>query len=316
MQLLLLDAILVDGRRLSKSTWADFHPIVAKLSHLYAANIVLCRATTLQQLRLHMARAVSEICAMRVELLGTPVDILSREETLARIEGSISNGTRLQHVALNVAKLVSLQKNPELRDDVEGSDIVGIDGMGIVLALQMLGHSGIKRVSGVDLMCGVLALCGQRGYRPYFLGATPEVVRQAVTAAQKSFPGLTFAGFHDGYFGADREHAVMKGVRESGADCLFIGMPTPRKERLLRTWRDRLDTPFIMGVGGGLDVLAGKVSRAPEWMQERGLEWAFRVYQEPRRMWWRYLSTNAQFAGMLLQLMAVRLLKSRGHPQR
>jgi N-acetylglucosaminyldiphosphoundecaprenol N-acetyl-beta-D-mannosaminyltransferase len=250
---------------------------------------------------------------MRVELLGTPVDIFSSDETLACIEESISSRRRLQHVALNVAKLVSLQNNQELRDDIADSDIVGVDGMGIVLALRLLGHSRVERIPGVDLMLDVLDICSKSGYRPYFLGATPAVVRHAAAVAQAKFPGLQFAGFQDGYFGADGEAEAMEKIQKSGADCLFIGMPTPRKERLLRAWRDRLEVPFIMGVGGGLDVLAGKVSRAPKWMQDGGLEWAYRIYQEPRRMWWRYVSTNTRFAGMLLQLTAHRLLGSQGH---
>src|SRR6516225_9083210 len=85
----------------------------------------------------------------------------------------------------------------------------------------------------------------------------------------------------------------------SGADCLFIGLPTPRKERFLAAYRDRLGVPFIMGVGGSFDVLAGEVTRAPQAMQKFGLEWLYRIYQEPRRMWWRYFRTNTIFAGMM-----------------
>lgn len=245
---------------------------------------------------------------MRYDLLGTPVDVLTRHETLVMVETSIASRRRLQHVALNVAKLVSLRTSPELRADVENSDIVGIDGMGIVLALRLLGHRQVERVSGVDLMMEVLTLCAKHGWRPYFLGASPEVVHQAVGIAERMFPGLEFAGFEHGYFKSGDTQTVLQAIQRSAADCLFIGMPTPRKERLMSAWRDQLDVPFIMGVGGGLDVLAGKVNRAPVWMQRRGLEWAYRVYQEPGRMWWRYARTNARFSAMLLRLMIRRIL--------
>jgi N-acetylglucosaminyldiphosphoundecaprenol N-acetyl-beta-D-mannosaminyltransferase len=92
-------------------------------------------------------------------------------------------------------------------------------------------------------------------------------------------------------------------IRVSGADCLFIGMPTPRKERFLAAHRDLLGVPFIMGVGGSFDVVAGKVNRAPAKLQALGLEWLYRVYQEPGRMWWRYAKTNTIFAFLLLRAM-------------
>ena len=101
-------------------------------------------------------------------------------------------------------------------------------------------------------------------------------------------PNIRFAGMRDGYFAADREKEVVEEIRNSGADCLFIAMPTPRKERFLSAYRDQLQVPFIMGVGGSFDVLAGDVTRAPPLMQKSGLEWLYRIYQEPSRMWWRY----------------------------
>jgi N-acetylglucosaminyldiphosphoundecaprenol N-acetyl-beta-D-mannosaminyltransferase len=248
---------------------------------------------------------------MRVELLGSPVDILSARETIQCIDESIAKRVRLQHVALNVAKLVALRTNSELREDVISSNIVGIDGMGIVLALKVMGHRNVPRVSGVDLLCDSLSLCANRGYHPFFLGAEKSVVKAAVQTAREKYPGLVFAGVRDGYFSEAQEDAVREEIQASHADCLFIGMPTPRKERLLAKWRGKLDVPFIMGVGGSFDVLAGKVQRAPLWMQQSGLEWAYRVYQEPRRMWWRYARTNAVFLGLLFKIAVRRLIQIR-----
>ena len=93
----------------------------------------------------------------------------------------------------------------------------------------------------------------------------------------------------------------------TGADCLFIAMPTPRKERFLAAYRDQLQVPFIMGVGGSFDVLAGEVTRAPPLIQKSGLEWLYRIYQEPGRMWWRYCRTNTIFAGMMLSSLIKRI---------
>jgi N-acetylglucosaminyldiphosphoundecaprenol N-acetyl-beta-D-mannosaminyltransferase len=131
------------------------------------------------------------------------------------------------------------------------------------------------------------------------LGATSEIVHRSAMRVRQQYPTICFAGLRDGYFRPEQESEIVNQIRCSGADCLFIGMPTPRKERFLAAHRDSLNVPFIMGVGGSFDILAGTVRRAPARMQTCGLEWLYRVYQEPRRMWWRYAKTNALFAGLL-----------------
>jgi N-acetylglucosaminyldiphosphoundecaprenol N-acetyl-beta-D-mannosaminyltransferase len=234
-------------------------------------------------------------------LLGCPIDILTMTETVGRVHEAMRAGRRLQHVALNVAKLVNMQTDRVLAADVRDSDLVGIDGMGIVWAARCLGIEVKERVAGIDLFQEILAVCAKNGFRPYFLGATAEIVRKASESAGKKYPGICFAGVRDGYFRPEQESEIVEEIRASGADCLFIGMPTPRKERFLAAHRDRIGASFIMGVGGSFDVLAGHVRRAPPWIQAAGLEWIYRIYQEPRRMWWRYTRTNAIFATMVLR---------------
>ena len=243
---------------------------------------------------------------MRTNLLGCPVDVLTMKETVERITAAMRNRRRLQHVALNVAKLVNMRSDPVLRSDVVGSDLIGIDGMGIVLALHCFGVPVKERVAGIDLFQEILTVCSKDGFRPFFLGATPDVLRQAVDRIVARFPSLQFAGMRDGYFRADEEAQLVEQIVNSKADCLFIAMPTPRKERFLAAYRDRLGVPFIMGVGGSFDVIAGHVQRAPLRMQSMGLEWLYRICQEPRRMWWRYAKTNTLFAGMLVQILVHR----------
>jgi N-acetylglucosaminyldiphosphoundecaprenol N-acetyl-beta-D-mannosaminyltransferase len=170
-----------------------------------------------------------------------------------------------------------------------------------------------ERVAGIDLMVQLLGVCAQQGYRPYFLGARRDVLDRAIAVARQRWPGLEFAGSRDGYFRSEEEPAVVDEIRRSGADCLFIGMPTPRKERFLHQHRDSLGVPFIMGVGGSFDVLAGLVARAPAAMQRLGLEWLHRTLQEPRRMWRRYLATNIAFAGLLASAVVARALHRNNH---
>ena len=237
---------------------------------------------------------------MRSEFLGTPVDLLDFGATVAAAEQAIRRKEKCVHVALNVAKFVKLQDDAELRRDVHGGDIVGVDGMGIAWALNWIEGHDVDRVPGVDLMMALLELGAREGFRPYILGAKQDVLQQAVENAQQRWPGLEFAGYRNGYFGADDEPGIVEAINASGADCLFLAMPTPMKERFMAKHRSALQPSFIMGVGGSVDVLAGAVKRAPAWMQKTGLEWFYRLYQEPRKMFMRYATTNSRFAGILI----------------
>jgi N-acetylglucosaminyldiphosphoundecaprenol N-acetyl-beta-D-mannosaminyltransferase len=247
---------------------------------------------------------------MREEFLGVPIDILSLNETVDLADKSMSRREQCRHVALNVAKLVKMRRQPELWRDVVESDIVGIDGMGILWGSRLLGLKARERVAGIDLFKEILSLCDRKGFRPFFLGATDGVLQKMVFNIRADHPNLQIAGWHNGYFGPEENPRLVESIRRSGADCLFLGLPTPRKERLLAQYKDEFGVPFIMGVGGSFDVLAGKVSRAPSWMQNAGLEWFYRFYQEPRRMFWRYFSTNISFATLLTGELVSRAVHS------
>lgn len=247
---------------------------------------------------------------MRENFLGCPIDLLTMTETVDLARGAMRRRQRLQHVALNVAKFVNMRRDRVLAADVADSDVISVDGMGIVLGARMLGLPVRTRVAGVDLLTELLAVCAEEGFKPYFLGATPAISQLSVALVREKHPSIQFAGRKDGYFAPDQEAEVVRDIRRSGADCLFIGMPTPRKERFLAAYRDELNVPFIMGVGGSLDILAGQIRRAPAVMQQLGLEWLYRVYQEPGRMWWRYAKTNTLFAGILVQAVVRRSLSS------
>jgi len=244
-------------------------------------------------------RAALRCAKAPVHFFDVPIHPLTMAETLAEVASAMRERRPLQHVALNVAKLVNLRRDAELRADVFGADLVGVDGMGILVGARLLGIALSERVAGVDLMERILALCADQGFRPYLLGARPEVLQTAVATLAHRHPHLQLAGYHDGYFSAADEPAVVAGIRDSGADCLFVGMPTPRKERFMAAHRAVLGVPFVMGVGGGIDVLAGVVRRAPLAWQRSGFEWLYRTLQEPRRMWRRYLTTNVAYARIL-----------------
>ena len=216
----------------------------------------------------------------------------------------------LRQVSINVAKFVAMRENPELDQDVRTSDLINVDGMGILWAARVLGLDVPERVAGIDLFESVLALCAAHGYRPFLLGARQEILERAVEVARERYAGLLFAGWRNGYFSGSEEGGVVSEIKASQADCLFIGMPTPRKERFLASHGGKLGVPFVMGVGGSLDVLAGAVRRAPPLIQAFGLEWLFRMAQEPRRLGPRYLKTNAAFACILIKALGRNLFSA------
>jgi len=238
---------------------------------------------------------------MRTSVLGCPIDILTMDEAVGLARLAMHNRHRIRHVALNVAKLVNMRRDPVLAADVVGIDLITMDGIGIIWAARLFKLPAKERVTGIDLFTRLLAVCAEDGLKPYFLGATSFVLQQTAERVSERHPSIRFAGMRDGYFTAEQENDVVDEIAQSGADCLFIGMPTPQKERFLAAHRERLNTPFIMGVGGSFDVLSGHVQRAPARWQTLGCEWLYRVYQEPRRMWWRYAKTNTLFLGILAQ---------------
>src|SRR5262249_52585849 len=146
----------------------------------------------------------------------------------------------------------------------------------------------------------ILARASDRRYRVYCLGATAEVLARAEQAMALMHPGVQFVGRHDGYMSSEEEPEVADDIRRSAADVLFVAMTSPKKERVLARWGATLHVPVCHGVGGSFDVRAGMVKRAPDVWQRYGLEWLYRVRQEPARLWKRYLVTNSIFIAMLL----------------
>ncbi|MFZ6049005.1 WecB/TagA/CpsF family glycosyltransferase [Pseudomonas sp. CR3202] len=236
----------------------------------------------------------------RIEVMGCPMDEASMAETVQAIRTAVVAGRFTQHVVVNVAKLVNMRRDAQLSESVRSCDIINIDGMGVVVGARFLGHKVRERVAGVDLFHELLAMSAKEGLSVYLLGARDEVVATTASKVQALYPGLKIAGYHNGYFWDD-EAAMVDKIRASGAQLLFVAITSPKKENFINRWRDQLGVTFVMGVGGTFDVVAGKVKRAPLWMQNWGLEWLYRVIQEPGRMWKRYLTTNSQFAWLLFK---------------
>jgi N-acetylglucosaminyldiphosphoundecaprenol N-acetyl-beta-D-mannosaminyltransferase len=234
------------------------------------------------------------------DLLGVPINALTMDDVLDRIDEAIAPRRRLRIGVVNAAKLVNMRRDAALRQDVLSSDLILADGMSVVWASRLLGRPLPERVTGIDLMLGMLRRGARKGHRVYCLGATQEVLDRVTAHIAADYPGLQLAGCHHGYFGPAEEPVVAAAIAAARADILFVAMTSPHKERFLARWDDRLGVPVCHGVGGSFDILAGKVRRAPKCWQRVGLEWLYRVGQEPRRLWRRYLVTNTLFSWMVL----------------
>lgn len=231
----------------------------------------------------------------RVQICNIPVDALTMQQTIDKVDKAIAEGKTLHHVVVNAAKLVNAQKDQELRSSIVNCDIINADGQAVVWASRLLKQPLPERVAGIDLMQNLVELAAVRGYKIFFLGAKEEIVRKVVAQYSKTYGSEIIGGYRNGYFSKEEEPAVAKQIAESKADILFVAMSSPKKEIFLDQYKAMIQTPFIMGVGGSFDVVAGFVRRAPRWMQKAGLEWLYRVGQEPKRMWKRYLVTNTGF---------------------
>ena len=243
----------------------------------------------------------------RSTLLGSPLDAVTLPEAVSVVDAAVSERRQLQHTALNAAKVVRIQHDDLLRDAVAGSELVTADGQAVVWAARLLGQSVPERVAGIDLFEALLTLAARRGYGVYLLGARPAVVKRAAAVIRARHPGIRIVGARDGYFAAEESDAVVDQIQRAAPDLLFVALETPVKETFIARYRDRLGAPFVMGIGGSLDILAGERRRAPRLLQRLGLEWCYRLAQDPRRLARRYVVGNTVFTWLVLRAAFARL---------
>jgi len=237
--------------------------------------------------------------APRAMVLGCWIDAVTLEQAVAIVEEAIALRRPCQHVSINAAKLVRFQQDDQLRCVIGGCQLATADGQAVVWAARVLNRPLPERVAGIDLMHAVLERAAERGYGVYVLGARFEVLERALANLGTRFPGLRLVGARHGYFGPDEEPEIVESIREAAPDVLFVALETPAKELFLARHRDRLQIPFVMGVGGAVDILGGVRRRAPRWLQRLGLEWAFRLAQDPRRLAGRYVVGNTRFTWLV-----------------
>lgn len=228
-------------------------------------------------------------------IFGCPVDPLDMQDVLAMIEGAVREKRVMSVSFLNAGKMVAMDADDQLRGAVINSTLRLADGQAIVWAARILGIELPGRVAGIDLMMELLKVGSQKGYGFYFLGARQDMLKMAAKRARELFPGLRIVGMRNGYFKKGEEKGIVEKIRSSSADILFVGISSPQKELFIDKYLNDIKVPVVMGVGGSFDVLAGKARRAPVFIQRLGLEWLYRLLQEPARLWKRYFVGNTLF---------------------
>jgi N-acetylglucosaminyldiphosphoundecaprenol N-acetyl-beta-D-mannosaminyltransferase len=252
-----------------------------------------------------------------VGILGTPIDILDTEAVLQRLEQFVQERRFHQVATANTDFLINALSDPELQRILRNADLVMPDGMPVVWAARIMRSSLPERVTGADIVPELAALAARKGYRVFMLGGSPEVAQRARARLEADNPGLQIVGCVSPpvrpLLEMDHE-AILAEIACAKPDILLVAFGNPKQEKWIDLNRESLrEVPVCIGVGGTFDFLAGKIPRAPIWMQRGGVEWFHRLIHEPRRLWKRYVRDILQFSRYLLkQGWAVRRARRAG----
>ena len=220
-----------------------------------------------------------------VKILGVRVDKITKAQALEEFQ-KLLDGDRCELIVTPNAEIVEkASKTPQLRRIInEDAAIVTPDGVGLIYASKLKGDPIQEKVAGIDFAHSAIELCAKLGRSVYLLGSKPGVAEAAAANLEKEIPGLKIAGFRDGYFREDEEPSVVAEINESGADFLCVALGSPKQEYFVIKHRDALKVKAAAGLGGSLDIWSGQLNRAPKFYIDHGLEWLYRMIQEPKRL--------------------------------
>ena len=258
---------------------------------------VLTRVIELEKTRVNCKGVPS---SMKVNLLGAAIDALDMQQTVESLARFIKSSSPHLIITLNPEFLYQAQSQKHLRDLIDRADLVTPDGEGIVWACRVAGCPVPERVTGIDLLLCLTERAAREGWRIFLLGSSPGVAAEAAEKLVEKYPGLQIAGTYHGYFKSKEEKDLLDRIKESKPDILFVALGAPRQELWIDSNLKDLNVPVAMGVGGSLDVIAGRVPRAPMWLQRLRLEWLGRLIREPRR--WRRMLVLPRFALLVMKM--------------
>ena len=219
----------------------------------------------------------------RVQILGVPVDMVNYEEALGRLKGFLETERVSLIVTPNSEIVVNAGKNPQLMEAIQQAEMVIPDGVGLVYASKILKYPLEERVTGIDFLGKALEYLAAAGKSVYLFGSKPGIAEKAGARMAEAYPGLKIAGTRNGYFKPEEEEEILEEINRAAPDLLCVALGSPKQELFVLKYRDRLRARAAIGVGGSLDVWSGDLKRAPEFYRKHGLEWLYRLIQEPSR---------------------------------
>jgi N-acetylglucosaminyldiphosphoundecaprenol N-acetyl-beta-D-mannosaminyltransferase len=241
---------------------------------------------------------------LRVDVLGVGISAVDMRTAVEKIGRWIERGSRAYVCVTGVHGVMESQRDVTLRGIHNDSGLTTPDGMPMVWAGRWAGARWMERVYGPDLMLAVCDRASQLGWKSFFYGGKSGVGEQLASRLSKRFPALPVVGTYSPPFRAltdDEDREVVDLINSANADIVWVGLSTPKQERWMASHRSALNASVLIGVGGAFDIHSGTVPQAPRWIQRSGLEWAFRLAVEPRRLWRRYFANNPRFVMAIMR---------------
>jgi N-acetylglucosaminyldiphosphoundecaprenol N-acetyl-beta-D-mannosaminyltransferase len=238
----------------------------------------------------------------RVNVLGVRVSVLDMERAVAHILAMVKAREPRYVCVVGVHGVSEAQDDPRFKQLLNQAALCTPDGMPMVWLGKLAGHAAMGRVYGPDLMLALGGVSAQHGLRHFFYGGHQGVADRLARRMQERFPGLIVAGTYTPPFrplNAGEEAALERLVEAARPDVFWVGLGAPKQEHFMRAYHAQLGVPVMIGVGAAFDIHAGLLDQAPRWIQRSGLEWSYRLYKEPRRLWKRYLRNNPLFVGRI-----------------
>lgn len=218
-----------------------------------------------------------------IKILGVPVHPYTMKGAVEKTLERVAQNKKTFVVTANAEIIMMGQSDAEYMEILNNAALVLPDGAGTVWAGRKLGYDVPERVAGYDLFLHLMTEAAQNKLKVFFFGAAPGVAEEAKKKCEILYPGVSIVGCRDGYFKEEDNLAIIEEINNSGAELLFVALGAPKQEKWLAKYQDILKPSLLMGIGGSFDVVAGKMERAPKWMQDASLEWLFRLYKQPSR---------------------------------
>jgi N-acetylglucosaminyldiphosphoundecaprenol N-acetyl-beta-D-mannosaminyltransferase len=239
----------------------------------------------------------------RVPVLGVPINALTMSEFLTTVDGWIAGGERHYVCTLDVHALMHSHEASDVRQIYRSASMVTPDGMPLVWLLRQAGYRNAERLCGPDLMPTLFEHSQRSGHRHFLYGSSEGTLSLLKEQISARFPNAILAGSYSPPYReltVVEENDMVRHLNAANPDIVWVGLGAPKQDRWMAAYRRRLDAPVLIGVGAAFDFMAGTVRRAPRFLQHSGFEWTYRVLQEPRRLWKRYVVANSRFAMLLL----------------